>query len=203
MTATPDATTELTRPEEVAPDEAAALSPAKPAVGNGSVPFVAQLLALLLVVLGVVVGQHALVRWGWVSGGSWTDSVVSYLDGVQHGSVWVLVIGVVAIVLGVVLLLTALRRRPRRGLQVAARTGVDLRAHDLSRMAEALLGGAGAVTDARVRATRRKVRVRATSGATDDLRAEVADDVRERLEPLLGGLARRPRLKVTVTDRSQ
>lgn len=199
----PTPTTSLARPEEVAPDQESALEPAKPAVGNGSVPFVAQLLAVLVIALGVVVGQHALVRWGWVGGPSWTRSTLSTLDKVQHDELQVLLTGILAIVLGVVLLLTALRRRPRRGLQVAARTGVDLRERDLARMSEALLSGAGAVTGARVRATRRVVRVRAASGASTEQNDAVRDDVQQRLEPLLSGLARRPRLKVTVQNRSQ
>ena len=199
----PAPATSLVRPGEVTPDQDAALEPAKPAVGNGSVPFVAQILALLLVVLGVVVGQHALVAWGWVGGPSWTRSTLSTLDDVQHDELQVLLTAVLAVVLGVVLLLTALRRRPRRGLQVAAHTGVDLRTRDLARMAQALLSGAGAVTGARVHATRRVVRVRAASGATAEQNDAVRDDVQQRLEPLLSGLARRPRLKVTIENRSQ
>lgn len=197
------ASTELSRPEAVAADPADALSPAKPAVGTGASPLVAQLFALALVALGAVGVQEALVRWGWISSPSWTSAVLDALDGVEGSSALVLVVGVVAIVLGLLLLAVALRRRPRRGVQVGATTNVDLRTRDVESMARVLLDGPGAVTDARVRASRRRVVVKAVSGADDDQLGAVRDDVRERLRPLLAALEHTPRLKVSVKRRSQ
>lgn len=194
---------ELARPDEVVADGDAALSPAKPAVGTGATPLVAQLLALGLVVLGAVGVQEALVRWGWVTTRSWTSAVVDAGDGVEHSNVLVLVVGVVAVLLGLLLLVTALRRRPRRGVQVSATTNVDLRTRDLATMSRLLLSGPGAVTDPRVDAKRRTLKVRAVSGADDDQTGAVRDDVRERLQPLLSSLERPPRLKVTVKKRSE
>lgn len=202
LPATSPDTGELAKPEAVEADQEAALAPAKPAVGTGATPLVAQLLALAIVVLGAVGIEEALVRWGWISTSSWTSAVVDAGDGIDHGNALVLVVGIVAILLGLLLLVVALRRRPRRGLQVAANTNVDLRSRDLETMSRLLLGGPGAVTDARVKASRRKVAVRVVSGADDDQVDAVRDDVRERLQPLLTSLERTPRLKVTVKKRS-
>ncbi|GGF50271.1 hypothetical protein GCM10011519_25300 [Marmoricola endophyticus] len=202
LPAVPDDTADVARPDEAVPDAEAALSAAKPAVGTGAVPLVAQLVALALICLGAVGVQSALVVWGMVPGPAWTSVGIDAADRVRREDVWVLVAGIVAVVVGLLVLRVALHRRPRRGLPVAATTAVDLRPRDLVRLAENLLAGPGAVTGARAKASRRRLKVDVVSGATPDQRAAVAADVRERLEPLLLAMARRPRLRVKVRDAS-
>lgn len=186
----------------VDPDASAALSSAKPAVGTGSSPFVAQLIALALICLGAVGIEEGLVRTGAITETSWTSSAVSTLDGIQHGDVWVLVTGIVAILVGLLLLVVVFRRRPRWGIALAAQTGVELRPTDLAKVAESLLAGAGAVTGSTVRATRRKVTARVSTGSTKDHDDEVREDVKHRLEPVLDALEHRPRLRVKIHNES-
>lgn len=170
----------------------------KAPVGTGASPLVAQLVALGLVALGVVAVQHLLVQLGAVQGTSWAVSALESADGLEGSSVLVLVVGVVAVVLGLLLLPVALRPRPRKGLAVRATTGVHLRPRDLARVLEARLEGIDGVTDVRVKATRRRVRVRATSVAGKDRGAATKVTVRDRVEPVLGALEHAPRLSVSV-----
>ena len=181
-------------------DVADVLRPAKPPVGTGSSPLFAQLIALAFIGLGVVGVQALLVSLDLVSGQAWISSVVDAADGISGSSVLVLVVGIVSVVLGVLLLPVVFRRRPRTGVALHADTGVYLRRRDLSDVLEAALDGTDAVTDIRVRTTRRKVRVDATSVAGKDRDSEIRDAIGVRLAPAMDALARPLRLGVTVRN---
>lgn len=176
------------------------LRPAKPPVGTGSSPLFAQLIALAFIGLGVVGVQTLLVSLDVVSDRAWISSVVDSADGISGSSALVLVVGVVSLVLGLLLLPVVLRRRPRTGLALRADTGVYLRRRDLADVLEAALDGTDAVTDVRVRTTRRKVRVDATSVAGQDRDSEIRDAIGVRLAPAMDALERPLRLGVTVRN---
>ncbi|WP_051706148.1 DUF6286 domain-containing protein [Nocardioides aequoreus] len=177
-----------------------AVAPAKPPVGVGATPLVAQLLALGLVALGVVGVQDLLARTGLIAQAPWTDTAVSQVDGLASDSVWVLVGGIVAALLGLVVLATALRRRPRKTLELDAQTGVRLRTRDLPRLLQGTVETVDGVTDVDVRASRRSVRVVATTVVRDERRREVATELEERIAPTLRAPHRAPRPRIKLKE---
>lgn len=200
MTTTPTA--------PIGPDAAAPQAPAgvaedamragKAPVGTGSSPLFAQLIALALICTGVVGVQSLLVSFGAVAGPSWISWTIEAANGIRGGSAAVLAAGITAIVLGVLLLPVVFKRRPRKGVELSANTGVHLRPRDLARIAESALDGADAVTGVHVKATRRQIRIAATTVAGKDGNTAVVEDIRTRLHPALAALERQPRVKVTV-----
>ena len=177
-----------------------ALRAAKPPVGVGASPLVAQLIAIALVVLGAVGVQALLSSTGAVAQGPWTTTAVDAVDGTASDSPVVLVVAVVAVLLGLLVLPIAFKRRPRKALELDAATGVRLRTHDLTRLARAAVEGADGVTDVRVTASRRRLRVVATSVAAKDRNAAITSDIEHRLQPTLGAFERAPRLAVSVRN---
>ncbi|GAA1923740.1 DUF6286 domain-containing protein [Nocardioides hwasunensis] len=177
-----------------------ALRAAKPPVGTGASPLFAQLIALAFIGLGVVGVQALLVSWGVVTGPAWISSTVEAGDGIAGDSVLVLLTGIVAVVLGLLLLPVVFRRRPRKGLALSAQTGVHLRPRDLAEVLESRLEGTDTLTDVRVKATRRRVRITADSVASKGQNSQVQDDIEARVGPALDALERKPRLAVAIRN---
>lgn len=176
----------------------AAMGAAKAPLGTGATPLVAQLVALGLVALGVVGLQDVLARTDLVTQQPWLDTTVAALDGTRSGSAWVLVGGLVAVLLGLVLLATALRRRPRRSLELRAATGVRLRTSGLAKLVRHRLASVDGVTEVDVRARRRRLRVVATGVVRDQRRDAVVAELERRLEPTLHALENPPRIRVKL-----
>lgn len=197
-------TSTSTTPAEPGGSTVEALRPGKPPVGTGASPLVAQLVAVALVALGVVAVQHLLATLGAIEQASWAVTVLQSADGIDGSSGAVLAVAVVLVVVGLLLLPVALRPRPRRGLAVEARTGVDLRPRDLERVLHASLEGIDAVSgvDVDVRG-RRKVRVKVTSVAGESRDAEITSTVRERVDPVLAALESTPRTDVSIRHDDQ
>ncbi|MCW2818661.1 MAG: hypothetical protein JWR42_1448 [Marmoricola sp.] len=194
-TTTPDA-----EHEAPASPDTPVLRAAKAPVGVGSAPLVAQLLALLLIALGVVGVQEALVRSGAIHGSSWTGAAVSSVDGTRWTDPLVLAVGIVAVVLGLLMLPVGLLRRPRRSVALQAETGVYLRTKDLAKIATAAVEGADAVTDVHVDARSRSLKVRATTVAAKDRNVEIARDLEGRLATSLDSVEHTPRTKVYIRN---
>lgn len=194
-------TTQTTTAEAAASPSAGeheALPPARRPAGTAAATWTGQLLALLVIVLGVGALQDAASRADLISQQSWIDAVVGYADGTSSDSATVLLIGVAAVLVGLVLLVLGLRRRPRRSVELRAATGVRLKSRDLARLVRERAETADGVTRVRVGASRRSVRVVADSVTGADRRDEVAADVRARAESVLEALERAPRLSVKV-----
>lgn len=181
-------------------DSTQAMKAARPPVGTGPAPLVAQLFALALIALGVVGIEEALSRSGVISNGSWTGQAVEAVDGVANDAPWVLVVAVLLVVLGLLLLPVVVRRRPRKSVSLHAETGVHLRTRDLARLADAALDGTDTVTDVGVKASRRRLRVVATTVAAKDRNPAVADEIRHRLAPMLESMDDQPRLSVAIKN---
>lgn len=179
-----------------------AVAAAKPPVGVGASPLVAQLLALALVALGVVGVQDLLARTGALAQEPWLDTALSSVDGVAADSPWVLVGGIVAAVVGLLLLPIPFRRRPRKALELKAATGVRLRTQDLSKLVRGSLETVDGVTDVDVRTSGRTVRVTAATVVSDDRRSGVTRDLRKQLAPTLGALEKAPRPKIKLKEAS-
>lgn len=175
-------------------------APAKPPVGTGATPLVGQLIALALIGLGVVGVQDLLARTGAVAQQPWIDTALSAVEGLPSDNPWVLVGGVVAALLGLFLVLMALRRRPRKTLELKATTGVRLRRRDLRTLVKEALSDVDGVTDVDVVASRRRLRVSASTMVRDDRRGDVEADLRQRLEPMLGAFRSAPRPSIKLKE---
>ena len=173
---------------------------AKAPVGVGSAPLVAQLLALALIALGVVGIEEALVRTGAISQPSWTTATVEAMDRSTADRPVVLILAIAGVLLGLVLLSVAFKRRPRKTVALSADTGVYLRTRDLKRVATSALEGADGVTDVDVVSGRRTMNVRATTLAPKERNSEIEADLRDRLSSSLSALASPPRVKVAVRN---
>ncbi len=175
-----------------------AMSAAKEPVGTGSAPLFAQLIGLALIGLGVVAVQHLLAARGAISGSSWLSATVDAVDGVQGSSPAVLTLGIVAVVLGVLLLPVVFKPRPRTSLTLAASTGVHLTPKDTARIVSSSLDDVDSITAVKVVATRRKVRVKATTVAPKDRATEVSSDLRQAAERVLAPFAKPPKLVISL-----
>lgn len=175
---------------------------AKPPVGVGATPLVAQLLALGLVALGVVGVQDLLARTGLLGQAPWLDRGVEQVEGVPADSPWVLVGGIVAVVLGVLLLSLVLRRRPRTTIELRASTGVRLRTPDLPRLVRDPVEAVDGVIDVDVRATRRTLRVDVATAVPAGERDRLQREVQEQLRHTLDALEDAPRTKIRLKEAS-
>lgn len=175
-----------------------AMPPAKAPVGTGSAPLIAQLIGLALIGVGVVAVQNVLAVQGAVSGSPWLSAVADAADGLEGRSAAVLTVGVVAVVLGVLLLPVVFRPRPRTGLALTSATGVHVGPKDVSRVVKSAVVDVDSLSAVSVTSTRRRVRVRATTVATKDRATEVRDAVRTVVEPALAALEKPPRLSISL-----
>lgn len=174
----------------------ARLPAGKAPVGSGSAPLIAQLLGLALVGLGVLGVQAAVST---VQGGtSWLTSAADSVDGTRHDAAIVLVVAVVAVLLGLLLLPIVLRRRPRTSVPLSAATGVHLRLDGLAQIARAALDGVDTLTDARVSASARTVRVNAVSFAPVAEHARIVEETQRALVEAYAALERPPRIVVRL-----
>ena len=175
-----------------APKSRAPMPAAKPPVGVGPVPFVGAVLALVLVAVGVAGIRDALVAIGAVEGEPWIDSVVDTVDGWQP-QFWLVPAGIALVLLGVWLILVALRPRSRTGVAVRAATGVFLRTGDVERLVARAASDVDGVLSARSSASHRKVEVQvAVTGGS-----ATGDRVRAAVQDVLQPLENAPTVQVT------
>lgn len=167
-------------------------SAAKTPVGPGVVTVVGLILALLVIAIGVVGVHDALVAAGAAKGTSWIDTVVKPFNGLTP-AVWLVPVGITLVLLGLWLLLTALRPRPRTAVALQARTGVFLRPRDVATIARHAAQNVDGVTSAKVTATPRKIAVTAST-TTGGLQENITQAVTTRLR----ALATAPTVRVTV-----
>lgn len=107
------------------------LDPAKAPVGPGAISVVGLVLAILLTVSGAVAIRDALVVAGLVKATPWVTQAARAVNGLLPAA-WMVPVGAVLVLLGLWLLLTALRPRPRSAISVTSVTGVFLRRQDVS-----------------------------------------------------------------------
>ncbi|NIZ93342.1 DUF6286 domain-containing protein [Kineococcus rubinsiae] len=169
------------------------MRPAAAPAGSGPVGVVGPLLAVLLLALGVLLVRDALVTAGTVSGSAWLPAVVDGLRGTGPAG-WLVPAGAVVVLVGLWLVVVALRPRSRRTLPLTSDTGVFLHVRDVARLAAGAAGDVDGVLDASASATRRKVTVTVSGTAAAGLREDVTEAVTERL----AALASAPRVSVLV-----
>lgn len=175
------------------------MAAAKTPVGPGVISLVGIILALQVVAVGVVAAQTALVASGVLSGNPWLTTAVTAVNGLSP-AVWMLPVGIVVALLGLWLVITALKPRPRTGVALQATTGVFLRPRDLARLATSAADDVDGVQDARASATRTKVTVHVTTTGSEDT---VADAVKNMVAQRLSALNKPVRVTVRTSGGRQ
>ncbi|HEV2636477.1 MAG TPA: DUF6286 domain-containing protein [Actinocrinis sp.] len=188
----PDTAPVPTDPAEPADQGAPAMPAARQRTGAGRIGAVGPLLALLLTAIGVVLLQDALSRADTRLGRPWLYSLTDGLNGF-FARWWLVPSGIALALLGLWLIITALRPRSRKTLAVTSATGVFLRTRDIARLASSAADDVDGVQGAHCVASRRKVTVTVES----DLPG-IADTVQETVEQRLSALADPVAVKVRV-----
>ena len=195
-TVTPASTSTPPVPESVPrtrPGDAAAMDAAKIPVGVGAIAIVGIVLALLLTALGVLAVREALVGFGVLTGTAWLSPAGRSVSGLTAAA-WMVPVGAVLVLVGLWLLVGAVRPRPRTATTVTSETGVFVRPKDVSRLAQTAAEQVDGVLAADVSATRRAVRVRVRgTGAAD-----VSENVRAAVSRRLSALDSPPTVNVSV-----
>lgn len=179
------------------------LTAAKPPLGLGAAPLLAQLLALLLIALGVVGIHDVLARTGLVSQDPIIEGLLGGAGTLTATSPAVLTAAIVVALVGLVLLGAAVRRRPRTTLELRAATGVRIRRRDLPKLLRGDLETVDGVTSVDVTASGRKVTVVAGVLVRDERRAEVREELQRRATDALSALERSPRVKIKMKESSR
>lgn len=173
----------------------APLSAAKTPVGVGAAARVGVVVAVLVLALGALGIVEALLGAGVISGASWVGQGATRVNGLTAAA-WCVPVGVGLVLLGLWLLVAAVRPRPRRVVAVTATTGVYLRPADVARLAGAVASRVDGVSDAKATATRRKVTIEAETiiADTSTVGSAIETAVSDRLRPL----ASPPRVQAKV-----
>lgn len=154
----------------------------------------AVVLAVLTAAVGVLLLRDAAVLAGLLDGSAVTTTVVEKLQSVRPQA-WYLPAGVVVALLGLWLVVAALRPRPRRDLAVGDSSLVWLTPSATASIARASASVVDGVVEARATATRRTVRVVARTTSADP---EVASRITAAVQDSLRGLAPVPSVRVAT-----
>lgn len=162
-----------------------ALKPGRTPVAAPAAAPLAVLLALLLIAAGVVGIRDALVGAGVLDGEPFTVSAATSLDGLGAQS-WMVPVGIGLAVVGLLLLVAALKPRRRTEMKVRSELAVWIRPADVARLATYAAEDAPGVAGASSTATRRKVVVTVDSLATEteQIRSDAGAEVSARLAQL-------------------
>lgn len=166
--------------------------------GSGPIGVVGPVLAVLLLALAVLLGREAAVGLGWLGGSPWLPSASKALDGLA-AQTWMIAAGVVLALVGLWLVVTALRPRSRKTLPVTAETGVFVETRDVARLASAAAREVDGVLDAKSSAGRSSVVVQ-VEALSPEVSSVVQQQVTERLRALRSTL--RVKVKVSTPSRS-
>ena len=170
-----------------------AMKAARQETGAGRVGVVGPLMAVVVTGLGVVLLHDAIARSDSRPGRTWIAAVIDGLDDLS-AEWWMIPLGLVIALIGVWLIVTALRPRSRKTLAVTSATGIFLRTGDVARLASAAADDVDGVLAANSVASRRKVTVTVESDR-DQVADLVRDAVTERLAPLEKSLPVRVRVR--------
>jgi hypothetical protein len=158
---------------------------------TGGIAALGMVLALLAIAVGVLAVRDGLAYGGLLGSEPLLHPLAKGIQGLRP-SEWVLVAGIVLAVVGLLLLVRALRPSTPKVVPVTAGSGVYLRPRDVGRLVETAVEGVDGVLDVRASATPRRVTL--TVGSTGD--AGVAERARAAATARLEPLARRPALRL-------
>jgi hypothetical protein len=137
------------------------------------------LAALVLVGIGVVLGQEALSRWG-VVGRSWLGVALEDVDGMRAGT-WAVPAGVVLVLLGLLLLVATFKPRRRTHVRVDGEADLWMSPTALAALARDAAEGVPGVARVSVSASTTTVRLRAAAEDPDRVASAVEEAVAARL----------------------
>lgn len=169
------------------------MRPARQPTGSGPVGVVGPVLAVLLLAAGAVLVRDALVAAGALSGRSWLGAAAEGVRG-SAPATWLVPAGAVVVLVGLWLVVTALRPRTRTAVPLTSQSGAFLHTRDVARLAAGAARDVDGVLDASASASRRKVVVTVSGTAADGLREDVTAAVTHRLAALESA----PRISVGV-----
>lgn len=177
------------------PPTAEALKAAKTPVGPGAITFVGAVLSLLVIAVGTVGLQTAASAAGITKAQPWLTRWLEGADGLRPLG-WMLPVGVLLVLAGLWLIVTALRPRPKTAVALNAQTGVFMLPRDVARLAEHAADDVDGVAAVHARSTRSKVTIRVQSTGGPGVADAVKDAVTEQLE----ALEKTPRVAVKVKE---
>lgn len=186
----------MTQPTSTAPASTSTAPTSTAPAPTGAPPASAWavVLAVLTGAAGVLLLRDAAVVAGLLDGSPFTTSLVDRLRSVRPEA-WYLPAGIVLALLGLWLVVAALRPRPRRDLAVGDTSLVWLTPSATASIARAAASVVDGVVEARATATRRSVRVVARTTSADP---QVASRVTAAVEDSLRGLATAPAVRVAT-----
>ncbi len=161
------------------------LAEAKKPVAAAAATWPGVVLALLVLGAAVLAVQNAITHAGWVGAPSWAGTIASTFDGLS-AEWWMAVPGAVAVLLGLGLLVLAVKPRRRTSVRGTGEAPLFVRPVDLARWSSDAARGIPLVIGAASVATRKRVTVRVSTAETarGSVREQVANAVQERLAPL-------------------
>lgn len=160
--------------------------------GAGPIGVAGPIMAMVLTGIGVVLLHDAVAEADTRAGRTWTAALIGGLDRVT-AEWWMIPAGVAIALIGVWLIITALRPRSRKTVAVTSETGVFLRTRDIARLAAAAADDVDGVLAASSVASRRAVTITVESD-----RDGVAELVQETVGQRLSALTSPPKVKVRV-----
>ncbi|SNT40908.1 DUF6286 domain-containing protein [Rhodococcoides kyotonense] len=191
-------TAPTTTPES-APPQSLSNSPvvAKRPLGSSAAAPIAVVLAVAVVTAGVIAGRDALIVAGALSGGTWIDAGLLWLDGLTAQE-WMAPAGIAVAALGLMFLVFALapRRRPYVATSIP---GVWLRRRDLPAVAHAAVVDMPSVTSTSIRSRRRRLTVTLTAHPGTDCDA-VQKAAAAAITDALASLTKPPKATVSVSE---
>jgi hypothetical protein len=184
----------MSQTEQLPGPDAPVMPKAKTPVEPGRISLVGVVLAVLVILVGLIGVRDALTSAGVLSGESWLERGIDALDGLEP-QWWLVPLGVLLVMLGLWLLLVALRPRPRTAVALTSETGVFMHPRELKKLTKRAADDVDGVTSTRVSATRRVAKVTVT--VTGE-KGHVAEEVRAAVQDRLAALDPPPRVKVTT-----
>lgn len=151
--------------------------------GSGAIGVIGPILAVLLIAFGLLLLRDALVAAGAFGGNQWLPAATTGLREFSPAW-WLIPAGIVVALIGLWLIVTALRPRSRRTLPLTSRTGVFLHTRDIARLASGAAHDVDGVLDVSSAATRRKVSVSVRATSAPGVRDAVTAAVTQRLSAL-------------------
>jgi hypothetical protein len=212
---TPDPTSaEQTQPVPMQTAQTTPAGPVKPAKAVrrplGSLPALIPGIVLSIVAVGIgVVGVHdALVHWtrsgSWdlvqVHGATWTGTAIGWVENLTP-QLWMTFAGAALALLGIWLVVLALKPRRVRGVAVTSSTYVWVEQSGIGRLAVSAAAQVPGVRSARGSAGRRTVDVTVEAGSGDS--QQLATSVRDAIAARLAPLSRAPKITVSVKQPDQ
>lgn len=141
---------------------------------------VAPVIAVLFIAAAVVTVRDLAVSQSWTTGSTWTGSVVDSVDGLT-ATWWVVAAGIVLALIGLLLVVLAVKPRRRSHHATALSGDVWVTSSALSAVAVSAAEETPGVADATARIKRGRVAVTVQSHETD-IQSEVEENVSRRLE---------------------